>query len=257
MDFEALQDPKRLKKMMEEEEAAEDADLVAEEPEENEELESEAETSDIPAEEPAGELSSPEALLNGYKLLEQKVDRLEQEAAAYRRMLEQVGLSNRGLQRRAEEGNFMRAMRESFQKDPVETVARMLRKSEEELWEAVERRIAEVVSDDRNFQQELAGFLDKHEHGFLKPHSHHVERLIREKGMHPDEVVELFRGIEAKRDADKRLRSAAAREIRNRSSVESGGEPGETVDSVKEFDRLINKAKTLDDMFKILRKVKI
>ena len=75
--------------------------------------------------------------------------------------------------------------------------------------------------------------------------------------MPPDQVVELFRGIEAKQQGDKKLRSAAAREIRNRAAVESGGDTGEPVDNVKEFDRLIKKAKNLDDMFKVLRKVKI
>jgi hypothetical protein len=256
VDFDALQDKKRLKKMIEEDETAEDSDLVTEEEGESEGPESDEEASDSP-EEPAAEMPSPESLLNSYKLLEQKIAQLEQEAASYRRMFEEVGLSNRGLQRRADEENFMRLMRESFQKDPIETIARMLKRSEEELWQAMEHRIGQVVSEDRSFQQEFARFLDEPKHAFLKPYSQHVEHLIRERGMSPDQVVELFRGIEAKQQGDRQLRSAAAREIRNRSAVESGGDAGEPVDDVKEFDRLIKKAKNLDDMFKILRKVKI
>ena len=118
MDFDALQDKKRLKKMIEEDETAEESDLVAEEEEESEGPESDEEASDIPGE-PAAEMPSPESLLNSYKLLEQKIAQLEQEAASYRRMFEEVGLSNRGLQRRADEEKFMRLMRESFQKDPI------------------------------------------------------------------------------------------------------------------------------------------
>ena len=90
----------------------------------------------------------------------------------------------------------------------------------------------------------------------LRPYEQELEFLIRGKGFYPDEAADLLRSIENKRELTTKRRSAAAKEVRNRAAVESGGEINEPVDSDKEFYRLMKKAKTLDEMFAALRKTK-
>ena len=150
----------------------------------------------------------------------------------------------------------MREIRESFQKDPVAATAMMIRKFQEGSQQDVEARIAEAVRDQGDFRRLFDEFLNDPANSRLRPYDKELEFLIRSKGFYPDEAADLLRSIENKRDLASRRRSAAAREVRTRAAVESGGEITEPVDSDKEFYRQMKKAKTLDEMFAALRKTK-
>lgn len=211
------------------------------------------ETSDLIAD----KFSSPEELMRAYKTAETRMLEKAKEAEEYRRILDQMGQEAGVLVRRAEEEAFIREMRESFQQDPVATTAMMVKKYQEDSRRAIEAKIEEAIRDQGNFKSLLDEFLNDPANSGLRPYERELEFLIRGKGFYPHEAADLVRTLETKRDLAAKRRSAAAKEVRNRAQVESGGEISQPVDDDREFLRLMKKAKTLDEMFATLRKTKI
>jgi hypothetical protein len=209
-----------------------------------------------PGAEQQGEVAAPQGD-DVVQALEGRIAELERQAATYRQVLDEMGLHAQLLTRKSDDDTFLRAMRERFDKDPVDAINTMIRKSEAEIWQAVEKRIERAFRDHRHFKLLLQEFLDDPKNAGLKPHGRLIEHLIRDKGVRPDAIGELIRQVEATSGARSRLRAAAAKEIRNRAAVETGGEMGEPVDKDKELDRVIKQAKTLDELFAGLRSVKI
>jgi hypothetical protein len=200
--------------------------------------------------------SSPDELMQAYKTAESRMLGKAREAEEYRRMLDHMGHEAGLVLRQAQEEAFIQEMRESFQKDPVAATAMMIKKFQEGSQEDVEARIAEAVQDRADFRRLFEEFLNDPANSRLRPYEQELEYLIRGKGFFPDEAAELLRSVESKLELKTKRRSAAAKEVRNRAAVESGGEINEPVDNDKEFYRLMKKAKTLDEMFAALRKTK-
>jgi hypothetical protein len=210
------------------------------------------------AEGPESDVVAPETdVLRTQQVLESRIEELERQAGAYRQVLEEMGLHAQLLTRKADDDAFLQSMRQRFEKDPVDAVNTMIRKSEGEIWQAVEKRIDRSFRDHRQFKMLLHEFLDDPKNTGLKPHARLIEHLIRDKGVRPDALGDLIRQVEASSGARSRLRAAAAQEIRNRAAVETGGEMGEPVDRDKDLDRVIKQAKTLDELFAGLRSIKI
>jgi hypothetical protein len=208
---------------------------------------------------PAGSedtFSSPEELLRAYKTAESRIQEKTREADEYRHILNQMGHDAGLLLRRADEEAFIREMRESFQTDPAAATAMMIKKFQEGSRQEVEARIEEAVRDQGEFRRLFEEFLSDPANSRLRPYEKELEFLIRSKGFYPNEAADLLTGIENKRDLAAKRRSAAAKEVRKRAAVESGGEINEPVDGDREFYRLMKNAKTLDEMFKVLRKAK-
>lgn len=203
------------------------------------------------------EKASPGEIPAAYKRLEQQLAEKAGELDEYRRLLIQMGADTRHLRRQSEEESFLREIREQYVKDPVAATGMMLKKGQQELWEAMEDRIASRLDEHREFKRLLDGFLNEPANSGLRPYEQELEFLIRERGFYPKEAAALLRNIEGKREHSSRLKSAAAREVRNRSAVESDGEVGEPLDKDKEFYRVMKKARTLDDMFAGLRRLKL
>jgi hypothetical protein len=200
--------------------------------------------------------SSPKELMQAYKTAESRMLEKAREADEYRRMLDEMGRDAGLVLRQAQEEAFIQEIRESFQKDPVAATAMMIKKFQEGSQEDVEARIAEAVRDQGDFRRLFDEFLNDPANSRLRPYEQELEFLIRGKGFFPDEAAALLRSVENKRELTTKRRSAAAKEVRNRAAVESGGEINEPVDKDKQFYRLMKKAKTLDEMFAALRKTK-
>ena len=99
-------------------------------------------------------------------------------------------------------------------------------------------------------------FLDHPSNSGLRSYRNELEFLIRERRLFPDEAADLVRSIHAKRNTSARRRSDAADDIRTRSAVESGGDISQPADRDQQFYKVMKKAKTLDEMFAGLRKMK-
>ncbi len=198
-----------------------------------------------------------EDLLASYRNLEARIAAMERQAEEYRTVLEKMGLDTRILRQKADVDGFLQQMRESFEKDPVSTVNKMVNRTAHELWEAVENRIGEAFNEHRAFKRLLEEFLRDPQNAGLRPYERQLEALIRDRGMNLPEAVKLLREVHGTAGKNSRLRSEAAREIRNRSAVETGGEVGEPVDDDRELERVLKKSKSLDDMFDGLRNLKL
>jgi len=253
VDLMELLDPKKRKIGHDGEDEAEAyaTDLAAEE----EDVSAAEELASVPAStEPVEEAAPQEDLLQA---LEGRIGELEQQTASYRQMLDKMGLHAQLLTRKADDDAFMQSFRRQYEKDPVEAINTIVRKAQAEVWEAVERHIDCAFRDHRQFKMLLQEFLEDPKNAGLRSHERTIEHLIRDKGVDPKDLGELMRQVEAHSGAKSRLRAAAAKEIRNRSAVETGGEMGEPVDRDKEVDRLIKQSKTLDELFAGLRSLKI
>jgi len=204
-----------------------------------------------------GEVAPQEELLNAYRSLEVRIAAMEAEAANYRRMIERTGLDAQLLRKKSDDEAFLQSIRSKYEADPVSAVNKLVERAQAEIWQAVEGRIERAFKDHREFKMGLQQFLDDPKNGGLKGHERLVEHLIRDKGVPPEQVAGIVKQIEADITRKSRLRAAAAKTIRNQAAVETGGEMGEPVDKDKELDRVIKKAKTLDDLFAGLRGVKI
>lgn len=202
-------------------------------------------------------LDAQENLKQAYEAAAHQLAEKSQEADQYRNILEELGADAKNLRRMADEEEFLKAVRKSYETDPVDAFRMMVTRGQKELWDAVEERIDQAFREESEFKKRFEDFLNEPSNALLKPYEQEMEFLIRNKGLTPNESADLIRKIAEKRELAGRLRSAAAREIRNRSAVETGGEVGEPMDRDKEFLKIIKKAKTLDDMFSSLRKAPV
>lgn len=200
---------------------------------------------------------SPEGLMQAYKDAVSLAEEKTREAELYRRILEQTNLEKRQLTQRANDESFIREIQAAFQTDPVAATSAMIQRAQQDILQSVDDRIMQALEEDRDFKRLLDDFLSDPAHSRLKPYEEELQFLIRDKGLHASEAAQLLKKIEEKGSRSSNRRSVAAKEIRNRSMVESDGEIGEPLDDEKEFERTIRKAKNLNEMFASLGRMKI
>jgi hypothetical protein len=204
-----------------------------------------------------GEFSSAEELLQAHNNLKALLQEKTLEADAYRKQLEGTGNQGRLLAQHANDEAFMRQVRDYYDKDPFSATEAMIHKSQEDLMNLMEMRIAQAVNQERIMGRVLDDFLGDPANARLRPYARELEFLIRDKGLNSDEAVGLLHSMETKRETAARKRSAAANEVRNRSAVESEGEVGAPQDMDRKLNQVIQKSKNLDEMFAGLRKLKL
>jgi len=193
-----------------------------------------------------------EAYAETWRLMQEK----EREMDELRRHLAQMGEETRFLMKRAEEEAFQRDMGEAYKQDPVAATALMVERSKQEALQEMSWRLHQAVKEQRGFDRFMRDFLADPAHARLKPYEQQLEFLILDKGLSPEEAADLIQRLEKNNEETNKRRFQAAKEIRNRSEVESGGEVSTPVDRDAEFDRAIKKARTLDEMFAGLNKLK-
>ncbi|MEW6113785.1 MAG: hypothetical protein AB1664_16760, partial [Thermodesulfobacteriota bacterium] len=144
----------------------------------------------------------------------------------------------------------------AYKQDPIGATAMMVERSKQEALQEMSWRLNQAIKEQRGFDRFMRDFLEDPAHTHLKPYEQQLELLILEKGLSPQEAADVIQRLERSWEDTNKRRFQAAKEIRNRSTVESGGEVSTPVDRDAEFDRVIKKAKTLDDMFAGLNKLK-
>ncbi|MBI5569323.1 MAG: hypothetical protein HY914_05195 [Desulfomonile tiedjei] len=199
---------------------------------------------------------SPEELFAAYQMTQQLLQQKELETRDLQEALQSLGHRAGRVLRGAEEHSFVSGIRSDFAQDPVAATAMMIKKFQEDALNEFDTRIEQRLQDERNFGRFIRDFLRTPDNAGLGAYEHELEFLIRDAGMPPDDAAALIRSIQKKQETTADRRSAAAKAVRNRSMVESTGEVGEPVDKDKEFDRVLDRAKTLEDMFAGLRKFK-
>jgi hypothetical protein len=208
--------------------------------------------------EPAlGGFNSVEELLQAYRSLEALVQEKTQEAQDLGQLLQHFGDHAAAAMRGHEDHAFLNHVRDSYDQDPVGATAMMIRKYQEDALNHLDSRMQERLQHDQNLRRFMNDFLNDSSNAGLKPHRNELEILIGEHGVPPHAAAEVIRKVEDRRGQVSRMRSDAATAVRNRAMVENAGEVGEPMDKDKEFDKILKKAKTLDEMFSSLRKLNI
>ena len=132
----------------------------------------------------------------------------------------------------------------------------MIGRAQQETLGAIDARVNRSAQDRQEFGRLMDEFLDYPSNSGLKTYRNELEFLIRERRLFPDEAADLIRSVHAKRSTSAKRRSDAADDIRTRSAVESGGDTSPPLDRDQQLYRVMKKAKTLDEMFAGLRKMK-
>lgn len=255
MDLTEMVNTERLKRR--EKSPVEDASIIATESAEPQMGESGDEQT-LQSNDPGGiDSADREEILRAYKNAVLIAQQKSQEAERYRSLLEHANREGNVTPQQADDETFIQEMRSAYQSDPVRATALMIRRAQEESLRSIDEMIDEALQEDRKFKKLLEEFLSRPSNSRLKPYADELEFLIRDKGLHANEAAELLRKVEEKNDIALKRRSAAAKDIRNRSAVETDGETNESHDDEKDFERTMKKAKSLDEMFAGLRKRKM
>ena len=205
---------------------------------------------------PREDFGSEQELLEKYKLADQRALEKAAEAANYKRMLDKLGHDTRRLLQQADDEAFIKEFRDSYAKDPVAAITKMIGRVQQETLSAVEARMGGSINFQQEFGRLMDEFLDHPSNSGLRTYRNELEFLIRERRLFPDEAADLIRSIHTKRNTSAKRRSDAADDIRTRSAVESGGDTGQPTDRDQQLYKMMKKAKTLDEMFAGLRKMK-
>lgn len=141
----------------------------------------------------------------------------------------------------------------AYQQDPLLTTHMMIVQANEDLMEEIESRL-ESAMEARSFKEELNEIIDQPENSQLKAYKKHLEYLSLDKGLDPMDAVDFLMSIVGDQSTGKR--AIAAKNVRNQSTMEVGQgrrRPGQGAEG--DFDKVLKKSKTLNEMFEGLRKI--
>jgi hypothetical protein len=148
----------------------------------------------------------------------------------------------------------------AYENNPLETTDMMIKQAKMEHWNAMEARLKEFLTQlegKLGFNDAFSRMLELPTNAALKPYTDQIRFLVTGMGLDPEAALQFVRSITETKDRGSDMRSAAAREIRNRSTVESAGPQGSEAGKDKDLDRVLKQSKTLEDMFEGLRKIRI
>jgi hypothetical protein len=199
-----------------------------------------------------GRFSSVEELMDAYLRLEEKLDSM----AAKGRQPMKVRDSNPTPRPKPGTGmneDFWEELGRAYEQDPLLTTHMMIIQAGEDLLDDIEKRLDEVLGAGR-LGEELADILNQPENAALKNYRKHLEFLTIEKGMDPGDALEFLKTVISDQAPDKRAK--AAKNVRKQSSMEVGhGRRAGAGPADNDFEKVLKKSKTLNEMFDGLRKI--
>jgi hypothetical protein len=157
----------------------------------------------------------------------------------------------------AQEDVFLSEFKDAYEKDPVQAIAAAIDKGKRQSLEDSQVFAHKLLGHHRIIRTAIDEMLSHPKAVHLKPHRSQIEFLVMEKGLDPVEAVATVASTDEVRSRQTSRRSVAAKEIRNRSDVETGGEAIPEKSADRDLDRALRNAKTLDEMFANLRKLKV
>ena len=205
-----------------------------------------------------GATNSPPDLadvMDSMKGFQDELARNRKEIESQRELLELLGADTWSKRRAADEQAFLDNVREKFAKDPAQAASILIRKAQEQMWQAFEKRLNEETRQKSEFERFMNGISSNPEKASMNDFRDEIEFLVRDRGMDPEESVGLIEKISSKLDRNNDRKKAAIRKMRAESQFESSQHTSNSSDPDREFTRLMSQAKSLDDMFASLRKV--
>ncbi len=201
--------------------------------------------------------SSQQELRNLVESLQQATQANVMEIARLRDHVAGKHQQNGASHRPAQDDTFIRGFKEAYEKDPASAIAAAINKGRQQNVEDSLVLAHKLIGHHRIIQTAIDEMLNHPKAVHLKPHRSQIEFLVMEQGLDPVAAVATVASKDDVRAQQTSRRSAAAKEIRTRSDVESGGEARSVKSKDHDLEQALTKAKTLDEMFANLRKLKV
>jgi hypothetical protein len=221
----------------------------------SEEQDPQDETGDM--EDPVPDPGSAQELLKSFQALEQLVHEKSRQVDQLVEALEHAQASVSAHSRDSEEQDYLNQIRNVYDQDPVTATFMMIKKLQEDALNDYDGRMQQQIQERQHHCRTMDNFFAIPANAELGPHRNELEFLIREQGVDPETAAAIVRNIADKSSHSSARREAAARAVRNRAMVENAGEVGEPSKKDAEFDRILKKSKTLDEMFSRLSRIKL
>ncbi len=194
-------------------------------------------------------------VLDSIRNFQDELSRNRQEIENHRELLELLGADTWTKKRQASEEAFLKDMRESFGKDPAKAASMMIRKAQDQLWQAFENRLAEEAMQKTTLDRLMHRVSQNPETSSINNFRDEIEFLVRNKGMDPAESIELVEKMASKFKSMNDRKQAAISRMRSESQFESSQNSSRN-DPDQEFTRLMSQSRNLDEMFSNLRKIR-
>jgi hypothetical protein len=200
---------------------------------------------------------SPQELHDSFQALEQLVHEKSRQVDQLLEALDHAKANVSMMTRDNEEQDYLNQIRTVYDQDPVAATFMMIKKFQEDALNDFDGRMQQQNHERHNHSRIMDDFFAMPGNLELRPHRNELEFLIQEQGLDPETAAAIVRNIAGKSSHSSAKREAAARAVRNRSMVENAGEVGEPTKKDAEFDRILKRSKTLDEMFNRLSKIKL
>lgn len=194
-------------------------------------------------------------VLDSIRSFEDELVKNRQEMKSQRELLELLGADTWSKRKAADERAFLENMRETFSRDPAQATSILIKKAQEQLWQAFESRLNEEARQKNELDLFIKKISSNPERSSMGNFRDEIEFLVRNKGLGPEESVGLIERISSKLDQTSDRKKAAIRKMRSESQFEPAQSGSAPNDPDREFTRLMSQAKNLDEMFANLRKV--
>lgn len=194
-------------------------------------------------------------VLDSIRNFQEELSRNRQEIENHRELLELLGADTWTKKRQADEEAFLSDMRETFEKDPAKAASMMIRKAQDQLWSAFENRLNEEAIQKTTLDRLMDRVSQNPETSSINNFRDEIEFLVRNKGMDPTESIELIGKMASKFNDLNGRKQAAINRMRSESQFESSQHSSRN-DPDQEFTRLMSQARSLDEMFSNLRKIR-
>jgi hypothetical protein len=208
-------------------------------------------------EDPIPDPGSAQELLKSFQALEQLVNEKSRQVDQLVEALDHAQANVSAHSRDNEEQDYLNQIRNVYDQDPVTATFMMIKKFQEDALNDYDGRMQHQIQEQHHHGRTMDNFFAIPANAELGPHRNELEFLIRERGVDPETAAAIVRNIAGKSSHSSARREAAARAVRNRAMVENPGEVGEPTKKDAEFDRILKKSKTLDEMFSRLAKIKL
>ncbi len=200
---------------------------------------------------------SMEQLLEANRQTNAQIAGLSRQLEQYGRLFAHAADPRPTAARISDAQSYLAGIRGQFDKDPFNTIYHMIDKAVQSASEAAERRTAEMLVAHRMLSKRIKAIADDPSYPNLKDNIDKLEHLVLEKGMHPDEAAKYLVDLVTRTDDRNRKISEMSEQVRNRSALEEAGASTRAPDKVREFEKRLNSAKNLNEMFDVVRKFKL
>ncbi len=222
-------------------------------------IEAQDSTTPVPEGPLTSQTNAPEndmrSILSSIRGFQEELEKNRKEMESQRDLLQLLGADTWSKKQQADELAFVQNMRETFEKDPAQATSTMIRKAQEQLWQAFENRLNEEVRQKSALDSIMSRFSSDPAKARISNFRDEIEFLIRARGMDPEESVGLVQKIAEKFDEIGDRKKTALKKMRAESQFESSQNPAPTNDPDREFNKLMSQSKSLDEMFANLRKL--